>query len=87
MHEKYADQGLKIVAIHVTKAADLKQIKSTVKKKSIPYTIGIDKANETATAYGVKSIPHLFLIDAKGKCIWEGNAPSSSLEQAINRAL
>lgn len=87
MHEKYADQGLKIVAIHVTKGANLKQINAYARKKSIPYTIGIDKTNETATAYKVKSIPHLFLINEKGKCIWDGEAPSSSLEQAIKRAL
>lgn len=87
MHETYADQGLKIIAVHVKKGAELKQIKSYIKKHAIPYIVCVDETNKTAEAYHVKTIPHMLVIDGSGKCVWDGHAASASMERAIKRSL
>ena len=48
--------------------------------KGFPYPYVLDDTQETATAYGARVTPHIFLLDAQGKLVYRGRV-DDSLEQ------
>lgn len=87
LHEKYADRGLSITAIHIKNRLDRKEIRRYVQKHKIPYAIGLDTTDSQRAAYGVRSIPHMFLVGRDGRIVWDGTQISSATERAIEESL
>jgi len=53
--------------------------RAAAKKWSMDYPILIDESGEVGKAYGAKTTPHMFVVDAKGNLAYKGgpdNAPS-----------
>lgn len=82
LHEKYALDGLVIIAIHdasQSKASLLDEKQQSLDLADIPFRVAIDAApqesegtelqgkGQTISAYGVSSFPTLFLIDKDGQ--------------------
>ncbi len=89
MQKKFKDKG--VVFISVTKKDprnDLDKVKAFVKDNdaNMGYTVAFDKDTETYDAYmkafKKNGIPQSFVIDKKGKIVWEGH-PMFGLEQVI----
>jgi thioredoxin-related protein len=49
------------------------------------YAIGT--GSELAAEYGVRAIPHAFLIGKDGKLIWHGTAPKEEFQELLTAAL
>lgn len=56
-----------------------------LQRNHIEYAIGL--ASTTQADYGIRGIPHAFVIDREGKVVWHGHPEASGLEQAIATAL
>ena len=52
---------------------DARTIERFLEKRPIKGSVAIDSERATFDAYGIRSIPHTFLIDAKGLLRWHGH--------------
>lgn len=69
MQEKYKSKGVVLVALSSEPES---KVKSFIKDNKATYITG-SGAGTTLSAYGVRGIPHVFLIDPKGKVAWAGH--------------
>jgi hypothetical protein len=63
-----------------------KDTESWIKTKGVKYAYAYDKSGRMFNKLGVEGFPHSFLVDARGKIVWEGH-PGALTEQIINSAL
>lgn len=68
IHEEFADQGLVIVALSDEMKKDVQPF---VEKMGLPFIVGA--ASTSKAAYGIRGIPHTFLVDADGTITWSGH--------------
>ena len=87
LHEKHAEDGLTILTVHASDGAQKKAVESFAKKNKITYPIGLDTTGRVMSAYGVREIPHAFVIDRAGKVIWGGYPGESAFDKAVQEAL
>lgn len=89
LQKKYKDQGAIFVGLSGEEAAEVKPFVARM-AENMNYAVGIDKENKTAEKFmlpfGVRGIPHAFVIDKSGKLVWHGH-PQGSLEWAIRKAI
>jgi hypothetical protein len=77
-HKKYFEKGLTIAAITRGSRA---QIEKFAKEKGINYPVGLD-TGEVFQAFGIRGIPHGYIVDPKGKVIWEGHPGNAGAVEA-----
>lgn len=82
LNEEYKDKG--VVIIGITQESKGK-VKSFMKRTPMEYIVGAGGGN-TSQTYGVRGIPHAFIIDTKGIVRWNGH-PMSGLGGAIEKQL
>lgn len=82
LHEKYADKGLVIIGVHTELFAE--DMPRFVRRKRIPYPVGIDAKDATAEAYKVFGYPEVYLIGRDGtiRLATRGDA-FTALEKAV----
>lgn len=72
-HERYADQGLVVLAVHSPEfsfEADVANVAEYVEDKGIEYVVAIDNDFSTWKAYGNQAWPTLYLIDRNGRLVY-----------------
>jgi len=69
-HEKYGKK-LRIIAVTME---DPQKVANFIKDNKIEYAVAIDDDQKTTTAYGIRAIPYIYLIDDWGKVAWQGFA-------------
>jgi len=84
LHEQFADRGLVVLGCNFGEQGTVAE--PFVRQQSIEYPIGLDAARKASTTYGVRGIPHSFLIDAKGVIVWAGH-PARLKDEQIEAAL
>ena len=68
-HERYADDGLVVVAVHTPELSherDLDNVRKYVDERSIGYPVAVDNDFSTWKAFGNWAWPTLYLIDQQG---------------------
>lgn len=89
MHEKYADQGLTIVAVNVDKERRLAQ--QFLRETPAEFKLQYDPQGKLAEAFGVQAMPSSFMLDADGNVLATHYgfklANTEEYEQAIRSAL
>ena len=86
LYEKYKDRGVKIVGL-TDEDADM--VKAFVKGQGdqMTYPVAIDENDKAFDqyfgAFGLDGIPHVFVIDKKGKIAWHGHPMDPVLEQKV----
>ncbi|MCX8108939.1 MAG: redoxin domain-containing protein [Verrucomicrobiae bacterium] len=89
LQKKFKDKGVVIIGISSEK---VDVIKSFVEKMGdkMDYAVAADKDRKTTAAYmgafGVKGIPHAFVVDTHGRIAWHGH-PMAELEETIQAIL
>ena len=68
LNNKYRERGFEIVAVSSEAAGTIEE----KMVKGAKATFGVVKA-EIASLYQTRGIPHGWVLDAEGKCIWEGH--------------
>ncbi|MEK7710606.1 MAG: redoxin domain-containing protein [Planctomycetota bacterium] len=68
----YKDKGVVWVSIDSTDGAKADDIKKFVKDNGLTAAYLLDPTGATGKAYGAKTTPHMFIIDAKGNLAYSG---------------
>lgn len=85
LQAKYKDKGVRIIGIS-DEAED--QVRGFVGDKGdeMAYTVAIDQDRKTweayATPFGVRGIPHAFVVDRSGTLVWQGH-PMAGLDEIL----
>lgn len=87
LHEKHIKDGLTIMTVHVGDGARKKSLERFAKQYKITYPIGLDPTGRVMGAYGIREIPHAFVIDRAGKMTWSGYPGGREFDKAIQEAL
>lgn len=92
--KEYESQGVKFLAINVNYNEDLEAMKQRAEEKGFPFPYAFDETGDSARAYGARRTPHLFLLDANGKIVYQGafdddmvNPKESYLVDAVDAVL
>ncbi len=89
LQKKYKDKHVTFIGISIDDYRTLRNVKPFVKEMGdkMNYTIAIDKDGATAKAYmetfGVRGIPHAFIVDQKGRIIWHDHPMNDEFEKTI----
>ena len=71
IHEQYADwqeeTGMKVIAVSIDQAQNINKVKPMGDGEGWEYEVLLDPNSEFRRAMGVQMIPHVFIIDGKGK--------------------
>ncbi|MCS6904354.1 MAG: TlpA disulfide reductase family protein [Bacteroidia bacterium] len=78
IHEHYADwraqTGVKLIAISIDDVRNSAKVAPFVKGKRWQYEVYLDENEEFKRAMNVANVPHTFLLDGKGKVVWQHNS-------------
>lgn len=70
--EKYRERGVVWLAVNSTKHATREKNRGWIAQNKLPYPVLEDFEGTTGKAYGAKTTPHMFVIDASGKIAYAG---------------
>lgn len=68
----YAGKDVVWLGVDSTAGRSGKHLAGTVKDYSLPYRVLEDSAGTVGRAYGARTTPHMFVIDAQGKLAYAG---------------
>lgn len=84
MHERYADEGLALVAISVQEstADDVRRYAQTY---GLDYTIGFDATSAVFRAYRAYGLPTQLFIDREGiiRAVWRGPLTEQQAQEML----
>ncbi len=80
---KFRGTGLEFIAISGDKSAET--VREFISDKKINYHVAID--NGSADGYGIKGYPTVFVVNHKGKVLWQGYPWESDFEKTIAKAV
>lgn len=87
IQEVYADwqeeTGVKVIAISIDQAQNIHKVKPLVDGKGWDFDILLDPNSDFKRAMGVNQIPHVFIIDGKGKIVESRSGYTDGGEQHI----
>ncbi len=88
LHEKYADQGVALVAINVNKVEDdlLPAMKDKAKEKGFQFSYLFDESQKIAKEYGAIYTPEFFVIDQQRKVLYMGAMDDSPDGKQVTNA-
>lgn len=90
LYAKYKERGLQVVAISNEEADHVADFVKTQGDK-MTYPVAIDGSGtmvkDYMAAFGQDGIPHVFLVDAKGKFAWHGHPMSDELTSELDKRL
>lgn len=73
IHEVYPDwqeeTGMKLIAISIDKAQNINKVKPLVDSEGWEYDILLDPNSDLSRALGIQMIPHVLILDGKGKIV------------------
>jgi peroxiredoxin len=70
--EKYRERGVVWLAVNSTKHATREKDREWIAQNKLPYPVLEDFEGTTGKAYGAKTTPHMFVIDASGRIAYAG---------------
>jgi peroxiredoxin len=71
--KKYKDKGVQFIALNVNKTENLEEMKKRAEEKKFNFTYAYDESGKSATAYGARVTPHLYVIDRDGVVAYIGS--------------
>jgi thiol-disulfide isomerase/thioredoxin len=75
LYEDWVDEtGVKLIAISIDDARNMAKVAPYVNGKGWEYDVYIDPNGDFKRALGVNNVPHTFLVDGKGKIVWQHNS-------------
>ncbi len=87
IHEVYPDwqdeTGVKLYAVSIDKAQDIHKVKPMVDSEGWEYSVVLDPNSDFKRALGVQMIPHVFIVDGKGKIVDSRSGYTEGAEEHI----
>ena len=84
---KYKDKNVIWLAINSTGHLTIDKNKQFAEQHNVESPILDDRTGKTGRAYGARTTPHMFIIDADGKIVYEGaidNSPLGRTKDVVN---
>ncbi|MCP4642194.1 MAG: redoxin domain-containing protein [bacterium] len=89
IQKAYRDKGVVVVGVSNEDAATVKPFVQE-QAGQMDYTVAVDKNRQTSKAYmeafGVRGIPHAFVIDKAGNLVWHGH-PMEDIELVLDQVV
>jgi len=89
LQEEYKDKGVTVIGISTEDPAEIQAFVQQQGDK-MTYTVAADNSEKTMLnymgAFGVKGIPHAFIVNKEGKVVWLGH-PMGDLKKALAAVL
>ena len=82
VHQELGPKGLVILSLS---DEDRRTVAGFVRQNRLNFAVGAEC--KSAADYGVKSIPHAFLISPEGKIVWDGHPMDESWVEKARRML
>jgi len=76
---KYKDKDVVWLTVNSTKHLKTEKNKDFVEKHKLTYPILDDRSGKVGRAYSARTTPHMFIIDAKGKIVYDGGIDNSPM--------
>ena len=76
---KYKDKNVVWLAVNSTSHTTPEPNKTFAKRHGLPYLILDDRLGKVGRAYGAETTPHMYIIDPKGRIVYEGAIDDSPL--------
>lgn len=70
--KKYESKGVKFIAINVNESENLTAMKQRAEEKGFNFPYAYDATGDSCRAFGARVTPHLFVVDAAGKIVYQG---------------
>lgn len=87
LQHKYKDKGLVVIGISDESPGVISSFVDRMGKK-MDFTVAADRRSATTLAYfrpfGVQGIPHAFIVDKKGRLVWNGS-PFQGMDQIVDQ--
>jgi len=77
--KKYKDKNVVWLAINSTNHTTQKANIDFAKEQKLPYLILDDRSGKVGRAYGAKTTPHMYIINPRGRIVYEGAIDNASL--------
>ncbi|MGY8987180.1 MAG: TlpA family protein disulfide reductase [Flavobacteriales bacterium] len=72
IYEEWQDEtGVKLVAVSIDDARSMSKVAPYINSADWDYEVYLDTNRELARALNVSKVPHTFLLNGKGKIVWE----------------
>ncbi|MBT3417260.1 MAG: TlpA family protein disulfide reductase [Flavobacteriales bacterium] len=72
IYEEWQDEtGVKLVAVSIDDARSMSKVAPYVNSADWDYEVYLDPNRELARSLNVSTVPHTFLLNGKGKIVWE----------------
>lgn len=85
--EEYGDwvkeTGVKLIAVSIDDARAFAKVGPEVKAKGWEYEVYVDENQDFKRAMSVNNVPHTFVLDGKGKIVWQHNSYLDGDEHAL----
>ena len=85
LHDKYAAQGLKVIAVSVDKES--RNLQAFMREYSLPFQVLHDADSTVAHGYGVFRYPESFLIDRNGKVVYHLIGAKDWMSESITQTI
>jgi len=72
LYKTYADKGVAFIAINANNQDTVAKIAGHAKEYKLPFPVLKDNANVVADKFGATRTPETFVLDAKGKIVYQG---------------
>jgi peroxiredoxin len=72
LHKTYADKGVTFVGVNANNQDTVAKIAGHAKEHKLPFPVLKDTANVVADQFGARRTPEAFVLDAKGKVVYQG---------------
>ena len=84
--KKYADKGVKFIAINVNAREDLDKMKQRAEEKGLNYPYAYEESGASAVAFGAKVTPHIFVLDGDRKVAYIGAFDDNQNPDKVGKA-
>lgn len=87
-YEEWVEKtGVKVIAISIDDSRSARKLPAFVKGRGWKFEVYSDENSDFKRAMGVNNPPHSFVIDGKGKIVWEHNGYAPGDENEILKKL
>lgn len=66
VHEAIKDKNSKMLAINIINSDKLEDVQALIKAENIQYPVLLDEKSDATSAYGIRSIPTVIIINKDG---------------------
>ena len=91
IHEVYPDwqdeTGVKLIAVSIDSGQDVSKVKPTVDGFGWEFEVLLDPNGDFKRAMNVQNVPHVFVLDGKGKIVYNHTGYVDGSEEDIREAL